>query len=281
MEERILITVKTYPNLTSNHGELVCTAGITESGEWRRIYPVPFRKLGESEQYHKFDWIRVRLTTAAPMDTRPESRKLVQGCEIIKESQISDYLERSRIIFSKTPVYYSKQSLLSDLHEKGPSLAIFKPTEILDMDYEKTDSEWSPKKLEAFQRDREQYELFSTREEHRRRYLEAAQKIPFIFRYRFKDSEGKVLRMMVEDWEIGMLYINSMKSPKCHGCSEEAAKMTVERYMKFAQERDMFFFLGTSWKNQQRNAPNPFLIVGVYYPKKPKIDKGPMLSFGD
>ena len=43
--ERILITVKTYPTLSKKYAELVCTAGVNETGEWRRIYPVPFRQL--------------------------------------------------------------------------------------------------------------------------------------------------------------------------------------------------------------------------------------------
>lgn len=271
MEERILITVKTYPNLTSQHGELVCTAGITESGEWRRIYPVPFRKLGEVEQFRKFEWIRVNLTTAAPKDTRPESRKLAG--EIKKEGFVEKYPERNGIIFSKAPVYRSRAELLNDLREKGTSLAIFKPAEVVKMDFEKTDSEWSPDKLAAFQRDREQYELFSTAEEHRRRYFHAAQKIPFVFRYVYEDADGNRIRMMVEDWEIGMLYLNSLKSKRCH-CPEDAARMTVERYMKFAREKDIFFFLGTSWERQQKNAPNPFVIIGVYYPPKPGPDTG-------
>ena len=35
--ERILITVKTYPVLSRKYAELVCTAGVTEAGEWRRV----------------------------------------------------------------------------------------------------------------------------------------------------------------------------------------------------------------------------------------------------
>jgi len=42
-KERVLITVKTYPTLSSTYGELVCTAGIMEStGELLRIYPIKY-----------------------------------------------------------------------------------------------------------------------------------------------------------------------------------------------------------------------------------------------
>jgi len=50
--EKILVTVKTYPTLSRKYGETVCTAGVREDGSWVRIYPVPFRRLNESEQYH-------------------------------------------------------------------------------------------------------------------------------------------------------------------------------------------------------------------------------------
>ncbi len=276
MQEKIFIIVKTYPNLTSLHGELVCTAGLTENGEWRRIYPVPFRSLNEREKFKKFQWINVETESAAPRDKRPESRKLSAGFPISAGETITDTTRRRGFIFSATPVYTSRSTLLKDLKTKGTSLAIFKPSEILEMTYKRTESEWAPEKLAAFQREREQFDLFSTPEEHERKFRQAAMKIPYIFRYKFKDSDGKTLHMMVEDWEIGMLYLHSAASPKC-SCDGGAARMTVERYMKFAKTKDIYFFLGTSWERQQKNAPNPFLIVGVYYPPfpEPTSTKGP------
>ena len=70
--ERILITVKTYPTLSRKYGETVCTAGVREDGSWVRIYPVPFRRLGEGEQYKKYDWIECDLRKSTS-DPRPET----------------------------------------------------------------------------------------------------------------------------------------------------------------------------------------------------------------
>ena len=58
---RVLITVKTYPTISSKYEELVCTAGFTEDGRWIRIYPIQFRKKSYSEQYKKYDWIELDL----------------------------------------------------------------------------------------------------------------------------------------------------------------------------------------------------------------------------
>ncbi len=63
-KERILITVKTYPTLSRKYGETVCTAGVREDGSWIRLYPVPFRRLQETEQYSKYDWIESAILNA-------------------------------------------------------------------------------------------------------------------------------------------------------------------------------------------------------------------------
>lgn len=71
-QERILVTVKTYPTLSTKYGETVCTAGIREDGTWVRIYPVPFRRLHEKERYRKYDWLECQLVRRSS-DPRPES----------------------------------------------------------------------------------------------------------------------------------------------------------------------------------------------------------------
>jgi len=77
---RVLITVKTYPTLSRKYGETVCTAGVRADGSWMRIYPVPFRRLDETEQYKKYDWIesnfvRGRSDPARKPITPPTSPK--------------------------------------------------------------------------------------------------------------------------------------------------------------------------------------------------------------
>ena len=60
--DRILVSVKTYPELSKTYGETVCTAGLREDGTWVRLYPVPFRRLEEREWYRLYDWITCPLT---------------------------------------------------------------------------------------------------------------------------------------------------------------------------------------------------------------------------
>src|SRR5579872_2443834 len=71
-KERVLITVKTYPTLSRKYGETVCTAGVKTDGSWVRIYPVPFRRLEDDQQYQKWDWIEADFRKGTS-DPRPET----------------------------------------------------------------------------------------------------------------------------------------------------------------------------------------------------------------
>src|SRR3954467_8664045 len=75
-KERVLITVKTYPTLSRKYGETVCTAAVRPDGSWVRIYPVPFRRLEEGEQYRKYDWVEARPVPNTS-EIRPETFKPV------------------------------------------------------------------------------------------------------------------------------------------------------------------------------------------------------------
>ncbi|MGA2408376.1 MAG: hypothetical protein ABSF81_16725 [Bacteroidales bacterium] len=73
-KRKILMTVKTYPSISSTGDELVCTAGFDEAGNWIRIHPVPFRRLNYKKQYKKYQWIEIDLVRNTS-DFRPETFK--------------------------------------------------------------------------------------------------------------------------------------------------------------------------------------------------------------
>lgn len=74
IETRVLILVMTYPHPSQKHQELVCTAGITDSGEWVRLYPIDYRYLPNHQQFRKYQWIKGR-TTSERFGKRPSERK--------------------------------------------------------------------------------------------------------------------------------------------------------------------------------------------------------------
>jgi hypothetical protein len=86
-KERVLITVKTYPTLSRKYGETVCTAGIREDGSWVRMYPVPFRRLEEAQQYSKYDWVECDLIRNAS-DPRPETFRPTDAAQLVQAGHI-------------------------------------------------------------------------------------------------------------------------------------------------------------------------------------------------
>ena len=72
---------------------------------------------------------------------------------------------------------------------------------------------------------------------------------------------------MIEDWEIGQLYWNCLKAAK--GNKSEALLKVRQRYEEeFVNKKDIYFFLGTTKQWHTRRSKNPFVIIGVFYPKK-------------
>ena len=64
--KKILLTVTTYPLPSRSYDELVCTAGILESGEWIRIYPIPLsfllrQRASEDQKLSKYTWMKLDL----------------------------------------------------------------------------------------------------------------------------------------------------------------------------------------------------------------------------
>jgi hypothetical protein len=74
LTKRVLIAVRTYPAPAQKTIEASCTGGITDNGEWIRLFPVPYRLMDEEKRFRKWQWIEVDVLKAK--DGRPESYKI-------------------------------------------------------------------------------------------------------------------------------------------------------------------------------------------------------------
>ncbi len=259
--KKVLIAVKTYPTLSAKYDELVCTAGFLEDGSWIRIYPIPFRKKPYNQQYKKYDWIEVDLEKNIS-DFRPESfRPISLDTKINVVGHIgteNNWEERKKICLRK--IYYNLTELIAEAKNKNicTSLAVFKPTEILDFYAEPDESDWDNHKLDKLN----QLNLFESEKEGK---FEVVKKLPYKFKFRFKDRQGTESRMMIEDWETGQLYWNCLNRRK--GDEKKAIADVRKKYFDdFAKTKDLYFFLGTTqaFHFQSRN---PFIIIGTFHPK--------------
>jgi hypothetical protein len=258
---RVLITVKTYPTLSAKYDELVCTAGFKEDGAWIRLYPVSFRKKLYNEQYKKYDWIEVDLVKNTS-DFRPESfRPKSLDAEIKVVGHIdtgNNWAKRKKICLGK--IYYNLTELIAEAKNKDicTSLAVYKPTTILDFTAELVDREWDKDKLAKLN----QLNLFETNKDGK---FEVVQKLPYKFKFHFKDFQGIESSMMIEDWETGQLYWNCLARHK--GDEKKAIEDVRTKYFNdFAKTKDLYFFLGTT-KAHHHISLNPFIIIGTFHPK--------------
>jgi hypothetical protein len=147
---KILITVKTYPTLSTKYDELVCTVGFREDGTWVRIYPVPFRKKTYNEQYKKYDWIELDLVKNTA-DFRPESYRPhshESEIKIIGHIDTKDNWAELKT-FALGKVYYNLSELIAEAKDKNirTSLAVFKPASVKEFKIEAVDRNWDKDKL--------------------------------------------------------------------------------------------------------------------------------------
>lgn len=272
----ILIAVKTYPTLSETYDELVCTAGFLEDGSWIRVYPVPYRKLEYADQYEKWQWITIdvvkntkdfRKESYRPTSTEPDIQK---GAKL---STADGWALRKQIVLQHA--YTNMTDLISEAKDKniGTSLAVLKPREVLDFGWEEDEREWNKQKLETIYARQKQLNLFDTEET--RRIFQVAKKLPYKFSYIFTSDDGIQRKLMIEDWELGMLYWNCLDASG--GNEEVACRKVKEKYFDWMiSKSDLYFFLGTT-KKFHNVAPNPFIIIGTFYP--PKTDQTQLSLF--
>lgn len=269
-KERLLITVKTYPTLSRKHGETVCTAGIREDGSWVRLYPVPFRRLDEEEQYRKFDWVELE-TRKSTSDHRPETRHPTDAKDIqpVNHLGTEEAWKERRKVLGKVQVHRHLQPLLDGAKANTMSLALFKPAKIIDFVWEACERDWDAAKVAAMRDMASQGELFA--DEQWRQTFRLMPKLPYNFSYRFEDADGKRSELQVLDWETGQLFHNCLRDAR--GDEAVALAKVRQKYMDSFLKTDLHFFLGTM-KEFHGFSPNPWVIIGVLpIPHPPAVEQ--------
>jgi len=262
----VLTTVKTYPLPSGKYGELVCTAGLLSGEKWVRIYPIPLKLLSNDEGFPKYSWIELDLVRDTK-DFRPESYGPRHGIEedirvIDKIGTARGWTARKHYVLKE--VFTSMDELI-DLakSEKKKSLATLKPVEIVDFVIEEEKREWK----EGWLAQSKQGNIFEVDSKGRMKDRHLIRKLPYRYSYKFlSQGDIKPRKLKIEDWEIGALFWNCLK--QTDGNEIEANRLVRRNcFDTFREEKDLYFFLGTT-KQFHNVAPNPFFIIGLFYPPK-------------
>ena len=180
--------------------------------------------------------------------------------------------ERKEFCLKNVFCNYKKLENASDTRVKGfISLATFKPKELVDFVAEKKDITKDDEiKEEILNNLKSQGELIPSNDIPH--YWKMAQSIPYIFYYVFKDDSDCEIKLMIEDWELMMLYRNCIKD----GEAIALLKVRNKYFLEF-RKKDIYFFMGTRREAHLRRWKKPYSIIGVFYPPK---DLQPMFYFG-
>ena len=263
---RVLITVKTYPLPSGKYGELVCTAGLLNGKTWIQIYPIPFRFLQDSEKYPKYSWAELDLVRKTD-DFRPETYRPRQGMDeeiriVDKLGTADNWAARKSYVLEEV---YSSLGELIDLAKGNSkkSLATLKPLEIVDLTIEEIEREWK----EAWLAQARQGHFFELKPDGKTTQRRLIRKLPYQYSYKLlTEGDKKPRKLAIEDWEIGALFWNCLT--QTNGDEQAANQLVRQKYFDtFRDEKDLHLFVGTTL--QYHNiAPNPFTIIGVFYPPK-------------
>jgi hypothetical protein len=253
----VLITVKTYPIPSSKYDELVCTAGVTRTGDFIRLYPINFRDLPYSQQYKKYQWLEVNATKHTGRDSRKESyRPECDSICTIGEPLTSkdNWAERLRYALAKSS--QSMEELFGRQKEDKTSLGIFRPKEIFDLVITPDDTDWK----RGFKVALMQQRLW----ENRKASKEPPLKVPFRFHYSFSCDDPRCKgnhKMMIEDWEVGALYWRCVDKG---ATPNEAAQMVKRKFLDeiCSPANNTYFYVGTVLAY-----PKSWVVVGALYPK--------------
>ena len=229
------------------------------------MYPIPFRFLqDEQKKYPKYSWVELNLTRNTS-DFRPESYSPKLGVdEPIKVLQQigtdNEWAARKSYVLKEVFTSMSELIELAKDPSQRKSLATLKPSRIVDFVIEEDEREW---KL-TWQHQLSQLNIFEipTQPGHKK----LVKKLPYKFSYRFfSEGDKEPRKMMIEDWEIGALFWNCLY--RTDGNEQAALKLVKQKYLEELTKKDLHFFVGTT-KQFHNIAPNPFVIIGVYYGPK-------------
>lgn len=264
----VLITVKSYPIVSSHYDEQVSIAGFRRDGSFIRIYPIPFSKKTYDEQYQLYDWVELDLVRNT-RDFRLESFSPATADAPVKVTghigTEDHWSERKAVVLRN--VYKDMSTLIVEAKHEAfyTSLVVFKPMRIIDFVVEETDREWDPKRVEKLLEEKERGKVSEQPEDS----FAVMKKLPYKFSYRFMDSKNQEITLPVEDWQLASLYWKMVKKNATPQSEQKAVREIRKKYLyEYARNSDLHFFLGTA-QQVHASSKQPFTIVGLFQPTVP------------
>jgi len=234
--DRVLSLVKALPHVGRKHGETVCCAGVTLEGEWRRQYPVRYRRL--SSGFSRWNWIEYDWILPGAEDRRRESRRVQE--ETIRFVGTLAEVERAR--FLDKIVVTSCEAAAA----RGQSLALIRPR--------KPRFWWKSKPAKQIAMEKRAYERAASQLSFLDAELAALEPCPYAFKFDYETEDGLPHRATCDDWETAATFYNWSRR---NGPKDALAAME-KTFNEVYPSKGMAFAMGT-----HSLYPRVWLLVGV------------------
>jgi len=245
--ERVLVLVKALPHVGQRHGETVCCAGVTISGQWRRQYPIHFRRLRDN-QFSRWQWIEYDWIAPGVEDKRKESRRVQED-----SIQVGDIMpERERATFLAPIMTGSTAEAAS----RGMSLTLVRPTKVRFRSRAKTGKQMA--------QERQAYEEAARQTSFLDAELNALNPCPYGFHYDWTDADGASHKATCDDWETAATYYRRERAMGAKAAVADMEKTFGEDY----PAKGMAFAMGTHSRRAEQ-----WLLVGVL-----RLDRADQMS---
>ncbi|GAA4054981.1 hypothetical protein [Streptomyces shaanxiensis] len=254
---RIMITVKTYPELSTKYHETSCVAGVRlDQGapQHVRLFPVPFRLLSEESQFAKYSIVEVDVQRHHG-DRRPESlRPNLQSLKVIERLGTADGW-RERFSHVRPLVAPSLCSIRRDQETRGTSLGVFRPAEFNGFRFAPAEP-WPASKAALA----DQLDLLA-------QDLRQLEWVPLEFRYSFRcaDQVCGGHDMGLRDWEAGESYRKFLRQYGKDDVEEKLRERWFDRMV--TPEKAVHCFVGNVAAR-----PKTFLLLGLFYPRRDVVE---------
>ncbi len=255
-KEKILVTVKAYPNPSKKYIETVCVAGVTEGGQWIRLYPIPYRALEYDQRFPNYTWIEAAVRKSR--DHRPESHyvDLETIRPLSKVGTERGWEVRRRIL---SPLTSSSIEYLMDQNRlNGTSLGLIRPKKVTRLLMKKQPPEWSTDELAKL---RQRSLLEGMDMDGTYAVVQELEKIPFRFVYEFlcQDARCHGHKYEVISWEMLQSYRSWRDRYGQEGWETKFRQRYEDEFLGPAC--DLHFYVGTV-----SNHPGTWTIIGLFYP---------------
>ncbi|HEV2363344.1 MAG TPA: hypothetical protein VGS12_04005 [Caulobacteraceae bacterium] len=235
--EQTIVLVKAWPQASQKYGETVCCAGVTTTGEWRRLYPIRFRHLDGDAKFDRWDVITYRPHSPSD-DNRRESRRIDEAT--LRKVRSMPKAERAGFF---DPLF---RRSIAEAAELGESLTLVRPDGLRFKWRRRSQQEQA---VDAARRAEAQVQtsLFDPE-------LSKLELCPYDLRVAFDDAAG-AHDMACSDWESSAAFFNLRRRLGEKGALNHLRATYEEAY---AVAGGVALALGTVKKR-----PQQWLMLGV------------------